>query len=712
MPGNLTCDLCNKRIGDCTNAYFSDREKDLDFCSESCCSAWGNSDEFATQFKKCRMPGNRVDRSLKSSANLDEIIGNYKGKSISGATAGLVYSLWVEPNEIALLGITEYNDRIFNLTLSNDLKVFTRDKSEIINPLNGNNWEDGGLSDKEKALYIGETLNTSLSIHAAAVLLAHLRAIKDNQRLDGREGQEGNDDWTGENNQEFINRLTYVDEEHRLALEEFSQTSQISNNANETSEQGRTENSIRNILLIGRTGSGKSTLGNVLINEFKDNEQFREIFKESAGSVSETKNVQVQEFMVNLREDGSEKIRYLVSDTAGFSDTQLTTKEVLQLLQELVKYIGNDGINQIFLVNSGRFTGEEIDIYRLLESVLFDQEVARYTTIVRTRFPDFENENECEADRQSLRRENNELFNLIDSAKIIYVDNPPLVGRPEAVEINREVRRESNKRLITYLGRCQEIYNPANLATLQQRINDYQTKTEQLQKELENKERQRQQRESQLQQEINSLQTQQQNEINQTQQNFNNQLNAVYADQQRQINEANARHQRELAEVRENYGYVELVTGFICPQGHRDGVGYSPLIDRVICYTCPQRLYREDECSIIARRIPLEDFVRISGEAHNENLRQLRQQIQDQEHRNQEQIARISQQISQRQQNINNQRWDEENRINQQYQQTENNLRSELRRREGEVQNAQQELNRIREQFEQHIEQKMPWWRR
>src|SRR6185437_7428500 len=89
------------------------------------------------------------------------------------------------------------------------------------------------------------------------------------------------------------------------------------------------EEKTRNILLIGRTGSGKSTLANVLVN--KDG-QFEEVFKESAGSVSETKEIKTERFTLDISRDSTQQIHYLAIDTAGFGDTQLGEKEILQLL--------------------------------------------------------------------------------------------------------------------------------------------------------------------------------------------------------------------------------------------------------------------------------------------------------------------------------------------------------------------------------------------
>src|SRR2546421_11172027 len=58
-------------------------------------------------------------------------------------------------------------------------------------------------------------------------------------------------------------------------------------------------NEIKNILLIGRTGRGKSTLANVLVNK---NDNFEEVFKESSESVSETRNVKGESFEFNFEQ--------------------------------------------------------------------------------------------------------------------------------------------------------------------------------------------------------------------------------------------------------------------------------------------------------------------------------------------------------------------------------------------------------------------------
>lgn len=85
---------------------------------------------------------------------------------------------------------------------------------------------------------------------------------------------------------------------------------------------------IRKILLVGRTGSGKSTLANVLS---RTNE-----FEEGKTLVSKTSETQTKEFEieVNSKYFENKKIKFEVIDTIGFSDTVLTTKEVLREVEK------------------------------------------------------------------------------------------------------------------------------------------------------------------------------------------------------------------------------------------------------------------------------------------------------------------------------------------------------------------------------------------
>jgi energy-coupling factor transporter ATP-binding protein EcfA2 len=206
------------------------------------------------------------------------------------------------------------------------------------------------------------------------------------------------------------------------------------------------------ILLIGRTGQGRSALANVLsgdegVVKKLENGEWRisgeRELKESQSSKSETKEIQVVEFR-------HQRETYQIIDTPGIGDTKLKQSKILN------KIIKN-GIHQILFVVGEQLTPEEVVTFGTLKRLLFDENANEYTTIVRTRFNNFENEDECKKDTDLL-------LSSSCGRRVIHVDNPPIniVGSSKRIRaqiaLNREIREESRKKLLKHLEIWREIY--------------------------------------------------------------------------------------------------------------------------------------------------------------------------------------------------------------------------------------------------------------
>lgn len=213
------------------------------------------------------------------------------------------------------------------------------------------------------------------------------------------------------------------------------------------------------ILLVGRTGGGKSTLANVLSG-------IENASAESELSTSKTREIQKIEF--NYGEEV-----YQIVDSVGIGDTTRTQAEVLK---EIVKWwpkeVERRKIKQVLFVVGERLTPEEINTYNMLKEVFFDGDFAKYATIVRTRFHSFEDEGECNKDIELLRDENNpEITAMLDSNNgFIHVDNPPvkIAGSGTRIErqigLNKEIREESRNKLLKHLvERCEGSYELKSL---------------------------------------------------------------------------------------------------------------------------------------------------------------------------------------------------------------------------------------------------------
>jgi len=287
------------------------------------------------------------------------------------------------------------------------------------------------------------------------------------------------------------------------------------------------------ILLIGKTGNGKSTLANVISGK---NE-----LREGEFGVSETKDIQPVDFEVY----GD---KYRLIDTIGIGDTELSLREVLYKLAKMSNLVKN-GLNQVLFVTSGRFTEEERSTYNLLRKFIFDEGIVKYTTIVRTNFPNFNNGGKCQEDIQKMIANGGELAEVIHSCqeRIIHVNNPPLnLEDEDEVAFNQKKRERSRTVLLAHLVKCEDIYKPENLDTLNERIDNYMTENEKLEREIEET------RKNMLEQEKKT-----QREINEVRKRGDKQVQQLHSDKERQINEIRQNNERQMRTLQEQNRQIE-----------------------------------------------------------------------------------------------------------------------------------------------------------